>query len=317
VSTPSSGARLLYGSFGLCFLDIYSYTSHVRITSVMTPAEPIILERESTPQGTETPSPVVTEQTVRKMCEHIRGALKDPIVQSVAARSQKLKTAADKLSCLWLWVKGHVKFIQDDTLIRQLFNEGGHFELLISPPVLLRMRQPQGDCDDFTMLILALATLAGFQCGIVTIACDRRRPGEYSHVYGCAAMPGVLVPLDCSHGKHPGWEVPRRDIQRKTIWDLNGRIVSDERGAGATGQQGDTSGLGDVPPGIPSIPGMPVYQTGIPFIGTIDFQNPLEWLTLGGAAASALLLKDTTAKIAGAAGFLGVRYMLTEMWGTW
>lgn len=281
-------------------------------------AEPIVVQREQTPQGIQTPSPVVTEQTVHKMCEHIQGALKDPIVQSVAARSHSVRSAADKLSLLWLWVKHHVKFVQDDTLIRQLFNEGGHFELLIAPPVLLRMNQPRGDCDDFTMLICALASLAGFQCGIVTIACDRRRPGEYSHVYGCAALPGVLVPLDCSHGKHPGWEVPRRDIQRKTVWDLTGRVVSDEFASADTAPSGDVAGgLGDVPPGIPSIPGMPVYETGIPFIGTIDLQNPLEWLTLGGAAASALLLKDGTAKIAGAAGFLGVRYMLAEMWGTW
>lgn len=281
-------------------------------------AEPIVLQREQTPQGTATPSPIVTEQTVRKMCEHIQDALKDPIVQSVAARSRNVKSAADKLSLLWLWVKHHVKFVQDDTLIRQLFNEGGHFELLIAPPVLLRMNRPRGDCDDFTMLICALASLAGFQCGIVTIASDRRRPGEYSHVYGCAALPGVLVPLDCSHGKHPGWEVPRHDIQRKTVWDLTGRVVSDELASADTAPSGGAAGgLGDVPPGIPSIPGMPVYETGIPFIGTIDLQNPLEWLTLGGAAASALLLKDGPAKIAGAAGFLGVRYMLAEMWGTW
>ena len=178
-----------------------------------------------------------------------------------------------------------MKFVHDDTIIRQLFNEDGHFELLIAPPVLLRMNDPRGDCDDFTMLVVALASIAGFDCGIVTLACDRRRPGEYSHVYGCAALPGMLVPLDCSHGKHPGWEVPTRDIQRKTVWDLNGRVVSDEGSADSAQSNG---GLGAVPPGIPSLPGMPVIATGLPIIGTLDFQNPLEWLTLGGAAASLL-----------------------------
>jgi len=280
-------------------------------------AQQVVLERDPTPHGTATPTRVVTEQTVRKMCEHIRAALADPIVQSVAARSQKLKPA-DRLATLWMWVKGQVKFAQDDTLIRQLFNEDGHFELLIAPPVLLRMTKPRGDCDDFTMLIDALATVAGFDCGIVTLACDSKRPGEYSHVYGCAALPGVLVPLDCSHGKHPGWEVPRSQIQRKTICDLNGRIVSDEQGpAAVTSYSGGASGLGAVPPGIPSLPGMPVYQTGLPIIGTIDFQNPLEWLTLGGAAASLLLAHEGTAKIAGAAGFLAARLLLSQMWGNW
>lgn len=282
-------------------------------------AQAIVVQREPTPQGTDTPTAVVTGQTVRKMCEHIRAAQSDPIVQSVAAVTSKLASPADKLSALWMWVKGHVKFVHDDTLIRQLFNEAGHFELLIAPPVLLRMDRPRGDCDDFTMLVDALASIAGFDCGIVTLACDRRRPGEYSHVYGCAALPGVLVPLDCSHGRHPGWEVPRRDIQRKTIWDLNGRIVSDERGpaAGGIAGSGAVSGLGAVPPGIPSLPGMPVYETGLPIIGTVDFQNPLEWVTLGGAAASALLAHDTTTKVAGAVGFLAVRFLLSSMWGSW
>ena len=137
-------------------------------------AQPIVLDRQPTPQGTRTPTGVVTEQTVRKMCEHIRAAQSDPIVRNVAAGStQNRKTAADKLSALWLWVKAHVKFVHDDTLIRQLFNEADHFELLISPPVLVRMDRPRGDCDDFTMLILALASIAGFDCGIVTLACDQ------------------------------------------------------------------------------------------------------------------------------------------------
>lgn len=280
-------------------------------------AQPIVLQRERTPQGERTSTGVVTEQTVRKMCAHIRAALADPIVRSVAARATAhSKTPAEKLSALWLWVKGHVKFVHDDTLIRQLFNEDGHFELLISPPVLLRMNEPRGDCDDFTMLIVALATLAGFDCGIVTLACDRRRPGEYSHVYGCAELPGMLAPLDCSHGKYPGWEVPARDIQRKTVWDLNGRVVSDEGSADSARSSG-VSGLGAVPPGIPSLPGMPVFETGIPIIGTIDFQNPLEWLTLGGAAASLLLMHDGTGKIAGAIGFLAARFLLSQMWGSW
>lgn len=295
-------------------------------------AQPVVLERDPTPQGVRTPTGPVTEQTVQKMCAHIRAAQSDPIVQSVASRATSHQASpAAKLSALWMWVKHCVRFVQDDTLIRQLLNESDHFELLIAPPVLLRMSDPRGDCDDFTMLLDALARACGFEVGIVTLACDRRRPGEYSHVYGCAWLPdGMLCPLDASHGKYPGWEVPGRDVQRKTIWNLDGRIVSDEPGPAAIGSNGgsaavgstnagsgDASGLGAVPAGLPTISGMPVIDTGLPIIGTIDFQNPLEWLTLGGAAASLLLPTSGTTKIAGFAGFMGVRYMLQQMWGTW
>jgi transglutaminase-like putative cysteine protease len=281
-------------------------------------AQSVVLERDATPQGLSTPTSVVTEQTVRKMCEHIRAALQDPIVQDVAARSTARSVSpADKLAALWLWVKHHVKFVHDDVLTRQLFNEADHFELLISPPVLLRMKEPRGDCDDFTMLIDALCLAAGFDVGIVTLACDRRRPREYSHVYGCAWLPGVMCPMDVSHGKYPGWEVPRRDVQRKTIWSIDGKMLADELWPASADSAQSGGGLGDVPPGLPSLPGPPAINTGIPLIGTIDFQNPLEWLTLGGAAASLLLINDTTGKIAGAAGFIGVRYILQQIWGTW
>lgn len=280
-------------------------------------AQPVILQRDRTPQGLATPTRTVTEQTVRKMCEHIRNAQSDPMLLAIAQRlASTATTPAAQISSVWLWVKNHIKFLHDDVLTRVLFNEGDHFELLISPPVVLRMKAPSGDCDDFTMLACALACAMGFPWGIVTLACDRKRPGEYSHVYGCAWLPnGVLAPLDCSHGKYPGWEVPSHDVQRKTIWGSDAQILSDDPGPAAIAASG--SGMGQVPGGLPVITGMPTYQTGLPVIGTIDFTNPLEWLTLGGAAASLALAPSAGGKIVAAAGFLGVRYLLQQLWGTW
>lgn len=283
----------------------------------MTPV--IVLQRDQTPNGIATPSPQVTEQTVRKMWEHILAAQSDLLIKLTADRiTSNCASAADKLTAIWFWVKHRVKFLHDEVLTRTLFNESGHFELLIAPPVLIRMKAPSGDCDDFTMLVLALAMAAGFDCGIVTLVCDRRRPGEYSHVYGCALLEGVIVPLDCSHGRYPGWEVPRRDVQRKTIWDKSSKIVSDEQASTLDGMNGPAGGLGQVPPGLPSIPGMPAaFESGIPFIGEIDLQNPLELLTLGGAAASLLLATSATSKIVGAVGFMTARFLFQQMWGTW
>jgi Transglutaminase-like superfamily len=286
-------------------------------------AQPIILQRDRTPQGLATPSRAVTKQTVQKMCEHIRNAQSDPMLQAIAHRiAANTRTPADQLSAIWLWVKNHVKFLHDDVLTRVLFNEADHFELLISPPVMLRMKAPSGDCDDSTMLACALACALGFEWGIVTLACDRKRPGEYSHVYGCAWLPdGVMAPLDCSHGRYPGWEVPAYDVQRKTVWNSDGQIISDEPGSAAMGSlvegTSSTRALGSVPLGLPAIEGMPTVDTGIPGIGTIDLTNPLEWLAMGGAAASALLLPSAAGKIVGVVGFLGARYLLMEMLGNW
>lgn len=289
-------------------------------------AQPVILQRDRTANGLATPTRAVTKQTVEKMCEHIRNAQADPMLQAVAQRTVAAsKSPADQLAALWLWVKHHIKFLHDDVLTRVLFNEGDHFELLISPPVMLRMPAPSGDCDDYTMLVDALACALGFEWGIVTLACDRKRPGEYSHVYGCAWLrDGTMVPLDCSHGTFPGWEVPSRDVQRKTIWNSKAQIISDEAGPAADPRAGQLqpqvatrSGMGTVPPGLPVIAGAPQFDTGLPIIGNVDFTNPLEWLTLGGAAASLLLANGATSKLAGAAGFLGVRFLLTQMWGSW
>jgi hypothetical protein len=34
------------------------------------------------------------------------------------------------------------------------------------------------------------------------------------------------LPMDASHGRYPGWSVPRRDIQRMQVWDMSGNPVS-------------------------------------------------------------------------------------------
>jgi hypothetical protein len=278
-------------------------------------ASPIVLERDHTAQGVNTPSKVVTAQTVKKMAEHIRNALADPllnsIVRSLSVRpNESLRSAADQLVAFWTWVKHHIRFVHDDTLILGLLNERDHFELLISPPVLLRMRQPQGDCDDFTMLLLAMCAIAGFPVRIVTMACDRNRPGEYSHVSGEAQLPdGTWCPMDASHGTHPGWEVPAFDIQRRTSWDLDGAITEDRvyspaEQAAARAQLG----MGEF-----SLGELPKFDTGLPVIGTIDLSNPMEWLFWGGAVGSVAFMKEPTAKLVGAVGFIGARFILGQL----
>jgi len=175
--------------------------------------------------GTSAPTEAVTRETVREMCQHIIRDINDPVVRSVAS---KITPGIEALTKLWLWIKSHVQFVHDDVQIAQLLGEQGHFELLISPAVLLRMPQPKGDCDDFTMLVCALAGCLGYQCRIVTLVCDRKRPGEYSHVFATVSADGEnWFPMDTSHGTYPGWQVPQRDVQRRTEWDMQGNQVFD------------------------------------------------------------------------------------------
>jgi transglutaminase-like putative cysteine protease len=194
----------------------------------MTAAVPIVVQREH--EGLDANAKAVTRRTIEKMCEHIRAAVADPLVKQVAVDCKNIaeRQGCDPLMTIWYWVKSHVTFTPDEELTRRLLNEADHWELLISPPVLLRMPRMEGDCDDFTMLICALAQCLGIPCRIVTIACDRKRPGEYSHVFPIAAGANRWIPLDASHGSYPGWKVPRADVTRSTEWNMQAERVADE-----------------------------------------------------------------------------------------
>jgi hypothetical protein len=52
---------------------------------------------------------------------------------------------------------------------------------------------------------------------------------------------------------------------------------------------------------------MPVFATGLPFIGTIDLNSPMEWLWWGGLAADILFVSGLSKWII-AAGILTARY---------
>jgi hypothetical protein len=131
-------------------------------------------------------------------------------------------------------------------------------EFLIDPERLLSMPEPQGDCDDFTMLTCAMLLAAGLGCEMVTIAADRVDPQRFSHVYAVALLPnGRRLAMDTSHGPAPGWE--SSVAYRKKGWGelrphplaLQGVAIDEQvlggRRAGAlsySGSPGMSGGLG-------------------------------------------------------------------------
>jgi hypothetical protein len=220
--------------------------------------------------GFHTPSGPITETTVGRMAALIRQSASDSAVLSVTREIHQQAagepTPSNEVARAWWWVKNHVHFRHHDRQICEMLGEcegPGNYQLLIDPAALLRapihiqgygwLKSREGDCAVFTMLVLAILCALGYRrLRIVTVEADRRRPNEYTHVYGAAYLDdaGLWCPLDASHMDAPGEEVPAYDIARKTSWDLSGAMVADERAGWATpaaspGRREPTAGLAE------------------------------------------------------------------------
>ena len=181
--------------------------------------------KEKTPAAPDTDTS--TKQTIQKMCEYRRAAANDPIVKAWAEHAHRVYglNSPDPRAKVWgaYWqVKHGVKFASDEPRLFAV-GEPHALDLLIAPTVLVRDKEPKGDCDDFTMLIQALLDQLGIESYTVTVAADPQNPDRWSHVFCVAKLPnGDLCPLDASHGQYPGWMVPREHIFRWQGWDSSG-----------------------------------------------------------------------------------------------
>jgi len=178
-----------------------------------------------------------THQTVQYMVGLIGESLKDPIINRAAADACKRfwlltgsasSDAKRKAECAWWWAKHAVKFVHHQKLLEAWLGKSDELQLLIAPDVLLKMQQPKGDCAVFTCLVCALLECLQVPWEICTVAVNPRQPEIFSHVYARAVMPnGVCIPLDASHGKYPGWEVPASRVTLKQIWNSAGEPIQD------------------------------------------------------------------------------------------
>jgi hypothetical protein len=183
--------------------------------------------KEKTPAAADTNT--ATEQTVSKMCDYIAQSVADPVVKLWASRAFAFgQGRRDPMAMCWgtYWLVKHaIKFARDEPRLFRL-GEGDALDMLIAPAVLVRMAMPQEDCDGFTMLICALLENLGVPWCIVTVAADRNDPDRWSHVFPMALFPdGSNIAMDASHGRFPGWMVPKADIFRWQAWDKNGAPI--------------------------------------------------------------------------------------------
>ena len=164
-----------------------------------------------------------TADTVRLMAQAIRADAKHPAV--IAATKEATVNAAteqQRIAGIFWWIKRHVAFREDSELadgIAGLESEPAQTEVLIRPADLLAMPAPMGDCDDFSMLAAAMLRAARIPAYLVTIAADRSRPEEYSHIYVVAAGASGHTAVDASHGPRPAWAAPAQGKTR--AWDID------------------------------------------------------------------------------------------------
>ncbi len=169
---------------------------------------------------------VSTVDTINKMIVLVNESVGSPIViqtamQIVAGIGKHSANEMDLIRGVFWWCKHHVMFKEDEAALMQDFgveNLGTGKELLLSPPYLLGMPQPTGDCDDFSTLICTLLKCMGFKrVGFRTIAADSLDPRCFTHVYVIVQLQdGRFYPIDGSHGPYPGWE--SEVIYKKHDW---------------------------------------------------------------------------------------------------
>jgi hypothetical protein len=97
------------------------------------------------------------------------------------------------------------------------------------------------------MLLAAMLESLGVSWELVTVAVEPSEPGLYSHVFVRAILAdGGRVTLDGSHGKYPGWEVPRAHQFRRQVWNMAGEPIEDAAPVlSALGEYHPRRGLGD------------------------------------------------------------------------
>lgn len=168
-----------------------------------------------------------TITTIHAMITLARDSARYPQINSIVSslvkslpRHSSMRSLVEKV--FW-WVRNHITFREDeDILIKELGYQDPYQELLISPIALLSMPHPEGDCDDFSMLLASLLIAARVPVWYVAIAVDESQPDRWSHIYNKVFLQdeGVYLPLDASYGTYPGWETSRK-VFKKMEWSLN------------------------------------------------------------------------------------------------
>jgi transglutaminase-like putative cysteine protease len=184
------------------------------------------------------------EQTIDLIRHLVDDAVKDPVVNRAAIDILRNNSAPSfdrdaKLRILYAYVQWpNFLYVEDPV------GPFGPKETVRPVRDLLQLRA--GDCDDFTVLLAALAGTIGIATRAVTIAADPRSPSEFSHIYPEAEVaPNRWVPLDAAR---PGaaYGVGAPVYFRKRVWSLTDSSYRDVSGARAPLSLNGYTVMGDV-----------------------------------------------------------------------
>jgi hypothetical protein len=178
------------------------------------------IDRRITNQGN---NHVSTADTVAQMQAIVSASLNSPaIINACLDACQNLQYGCsdrDISDALWYWIKNHVRFVTDEQTMTamEIPIENPTKELLIAPATLLAMPDPQGDCDDFSMLGKTMLAQCGIRSSFITIKAQADEPKLWTHIYVKVYLgDGSTMMFDSSHGHWPGWET--RNYWEKREW---------------------------------------------------------------------------------------------------
>ncbi len=154
----------------------------------------------------------ITPRTMNKMGSIINSSIRDYYVRRWAEKIIE-RTGEDdfsRASIIYDFLSNHTNYVKDPTGL----------ELLKTPKVSLQLIEvgeiPGLDCDDLTILSLALLKSIGFRVGLR--ATGYRPDEKYTHVYGMVLIkPYGWVPFDLVKNLGLGNEAPMNKTAQKDM----------------------------------------------------------------------------------------------------
>jgi len=121
---------------------------------------------------------------------------------------------------IFQWVKKNVRYTRDPLYAERVATP--YHTLLVSG---------QGDCDDSSTAIAALAVSVGLPVEFVTVAADPKRPNSFSHIYARIKVEDAWMGADATVPQsYLGWEPPVERVFAKKRWTILGQEVPTVRG---------------------------------------------------------------------------------------